>query len=77
VSQAKKLEGWRDAFTSGEDREVTFTLLLTKRCCFACAHCMFAAGPGLAAEWMMAKGQMADGQWQTGTGGEWPVISGQ
>ena len=52
VSQAKKLEGWRDAFTSGEDREVTFALLLTKRCCFACAHCMFAAGPGLAAEWM-------------------------
>ena len=52
MSQAKKLEGWQDAFTSGEDREVTFTLLLTKRCCFACAHCMFAAGPGLAAEWM-------------------------
>ena len=52
VSQAEKLEEWRDALASGEDQEVIFTLLLTKRCCFACAHCMFAAGPGLPAEWM-------------------------
>jgi hypothetical protein len=54
VSQPNKLEEWRDALTGGEDREVTFTLLLTKRCGFACAHCMFAAGPGANAEWMPA-----------------------
>jgi hypothetical protein len=54
VIQAKKLEEWRDALTGGEDREVTFTILLTKRCGFACAHCMFAAGPRGEARWMPA-----------------------
>ena len=54
MSQPNKLEEWRDALTGGEDREVTFTLLLTKRCGFACAHCMFAAGPRGEARWMPA-----------------------
>ena len=50
--QAKKLQEWRDALMDGEDREVTFTLLLIRRCGFECAHCMFSAGPGGNAGWM-------------------------
>ena len=52
VNQASKLEEWRSALACGEDREVTFTLLLTKRCNFACAHCMFGAAPQGDAGWM-------------------------